>query len=113
MAVATHRSLAMKACPLCNFEAPSVKNVMSHLRTVHSSDPNFSVACGLNGCGVTSRSFPALYSHIYRKHPDIIQKRRPTSSFVETGDATMSMAQTCDSSILGWYLAIASCMGSS
>lgn len=68
--------LVHKRCPLCTFEAPSVKNVLSHLRAVHSSDPNFAVTCGLNGCGTTSRSFSALYSHVYRHHSDIIEKRK-------------------------------------
>jgi hypothetical protein len=42
---------------------------------VHSNDANFSVVCGLGGCATTSKSFPALYSHIYRRHPDVIKKR--------------------------------------
>ena len=72
----SERSVACKTCPLCTFEGPSVKTIISHLRVVHSHDPNFAVACGLNGCGTTSRSFSALYSHVYRHHPDIIEKRK-------------------------------------
>ena len=56
-------------CPVCaTFEAPSLPFLLSHLRLVHSHDPRFSVTCGLDGCTYTSRSFSALYSHIYRKH---------------------------------------------
>lgn len=73
---ATEKVLAHKLCPLCTFEALSVKTVMSHLRAVHSNDPHFAVTCGLNGCGTTSRSFPALYTHVYRYHSDIIEKRK-------------------------------------
>lgn len=69
-------SLQTTVCPLCTFEAPDVTIILSHLRTVHSNDPHFIVSCGLDGCTTTSRSFSALYSHIYRRHPDIIKKRK-------------------------------------
>ena len=69
-------SQTCKLCPLCSFEAPTIAIVLSHLRTVHSSDPNFHVLCGLGGCATTFRSFSALYSHIYRYHPDLVKKRK-------------------------------------
>ena len=50
---------------------------LSHLRLVHGRDPRFCVQCGVGGCPYTGKSFAALYSHIYRSHPDcgVIQKR--------------------------------------
>ena len=53
-------------------------NVISHLRLVHASDPNFSVPCGIEGCYTTFKSFSSFYQHIYRKHRDagIIQARK-------------------------------------
>lgn len=60
-----------KKCPMCTFEARSVKIVLSHLRSVHSNDPRFNVMCGLEGCFHTFRTFSALYSHIYRRHRSI------------------------------------------
>lgn len=68
-------SVAQKRCPLCSFEAPAISYILSHLRTVHSSDPCFRATCGIGGCAVTSKTFSALYSHIYRRHPEIIKKR--------------------------------------
>ena len=62
-------------CPICTFQACSFTIILSHLRLVHSNDPNFSVICGLDGCATTSKSFSALYSHIYRHHPEVIKKR--------------------------------------
>ena len=47
----------------CNFAS-------SHLRLVHGSDPRFSAQCGIEGCSYSARSFLALYSHIYRRHPE-------------------------------------------
>ena len=74
------KTLAMKKCPLCAFEAPEITLVLSHLRVVHSSDPHFAVTCGLNGCATTSKSFTALYSHIYRRHTEVIKRYKRSSS---------------------------------
>ena len=60
---------------MCTFEAPSVKVILGHIRAVHSHEPNFLVTCGIGGCQTTSRSFAALYSHIYRRHSDVVSKR--------------------------------------
>lgn len=74
------RSVSQKLCPMCTFEAPSVNAILSHVRAVHSHDPNFLVTCGLGGCGTTSRSFSALYSHVYRRHSEVINKRVKSST---------------------------------
>ena len=78
--MASNRSV--KKCPLCIFEALDVRLILSHLRLVHSSDPNFSVVCGIGGCCTTSKTFSALYQHIYKKHKSsgIIQSRKNSSS---------------------------------
>ena len=65
----------MYFCPLCTFQFSSVGDVLSNLRLVHSSDPHFVVTCGLDGCAKSATSFSALYSHLYRNHPNVIQKR--------------------------------------
>ncbi len=73
---AVGQGLLSRKCPLCNFESPTIPLLLSHLRSVHASDPRFHVTCGIGGCTVSSRSFSALYSHIYRHHPNegIVQK---------------------------------------
>lgn len=63
-------------CPLCTFESPTLSATLSHLHIVHSSDPHFAVTCGVDGCATTSKSFTVLYSHIYRRHPQFIKKRK-------------------------------------
>ena len=67
-------------CPIsgCVFVGISMPIVISHLRLVHASDPNFSVPCGIEGCYTTFKSFSSFYQHIYRKHPDagIIRARK-------------------------------------
>ena len=66
-------------CPFsgCIFEAMSMSSILSHIRLVHASDPNFSVPCGIEGCCKTNNSFSALYQHIYKKHKNagVIQAR--------------------------------------
>ena len=41
------------SCPLCTFIAISIPLILSHLRVVHSSDPNFRVNCGIDGCSTS------------------------------------------------------------
>ena len=56
-------------CPMCHFQTPTMALCLSHLRLVHASDPQFCVRCRIDGCTYSGKSFSALYSHIYRKHP--------------------------------------------
>ena len=74
-------------CPMCDFEAPSIRQCLNHLRLVHSNDPRFCAQCGIGGCSYTGRSFSALYSHIYRRHPEsgVIRKRDRPRIDVEIG----------------------------
>ena len=53
---------------------------LKHLRLVHRNDPRFLVQCGIDGCSYSGRSFSALYSHIYRTHKQLIQKREGSVS---------------------------------
>ncbi len=81
------KTLENNYCPIrmCNFKAVSKNSILHHLRTVHSSDPRFLVMCGINGCATTSKTFTALYSHIYRHHPEIVRKRKAVESLVSSG----------------------------
>lgn len=67
--------VAEKSCEVCGVSYPNVGGILRHLRTIHCSDSHFSANCRLGGCGYTARSFTALYSHVYRNHPGIIQRR--------------------------------------
>ena len=75
MSTASHGHSVL--CPMCNFQTPSVELCLNHLRLVHRNDPRFCARCGIGGCSYTGRSFSALYSHIYRRHPEsgIIKRR--------------------------------------
>lgn len=69
-----------------------MRTVLSHLRIVHSSDPRFSVVCGVDGCSSTFHTFSAFYSHIYRRHKTsgIIQRESGTA----TTDTDMSLVES-------------------
>ena len=60
--------ISEKKCPMCSFEAPTVRLVLAHLRSVHSNDPRFNVMCGIDGCARTYRKYSGLHSHLYRSH---------------------------------------------
>ena len=72
-----HEGLSSYSCPLCEYIGRSIRLLLSHLRAIHSSDPHFYVCCGIDDCSYTTMSFSALYSHIYRRHSHVINKRQP------------------------------------
>ena len=76
-----NRSISVR--PVCHFESPTMSLGPKHLRLVHTSDPRFCVHCG----SYSGRSFSVLYSHIYRNHKQLIQKRG-SSVCVQSHDET-------------------------
>ena len=91
-------SLNSLKCPYirCNFDGASITILLSHLRLVHASDPNFLVSCGIDGCCKTLKTFSALYQHIYKKHKNtgIIKKR-----FIDSGESSNSSSSAVSSSL--------------
>jgi hypothetical protein len=88
-----------KKCPMCSFNASTVKLVLSHLRSVHSSDPRFHVMCGIDGCASTYRKYSGLHSHLYRCHWS--SSRRISQSLSDpsntaAGADCMEIDQSCE-----------------
>ena len=54
--------------PLCSYQVLKLKQLVSHLRLVHSGDPNFELVCGIGGCQQKFCTFSAFNSHVYRIH---------------------------------------------
>ena len=52
-------------CPYCAeaYCAPSEELLMTHIRIVHASDPNFLIQCSLNGCERTFANFRTYQNH--------------------------------------------------
>ena len=55
-------------CALCGYQVLKLLQLVSHLRLVHSGDPNFELVCGIGGCQQEFRTFSAFSSHVYRSH---------------------------------------------
>ena len=58
------------SCQLCGLLSPNLRSYVSHLRQVHSKDPNFSLTCEIRGCSQLFSTFGAFNSHVYRAHRD-------------------------------------------
>ena len=54
-------------CVYCSsFAGSSFKKLLSHIKFVHSFEPNFMITCG--DCGQSFRNFNSFKSHIQRRH---------------------------------------------
>lgn len=52
----------------CLFVALSLRALLSHINTVHSSSPDFHVVCGIDGCSQEYRVYNSFYYHVKRRH---------------------------------------------
>ncbi len=54
-------------CPYCSdcdeYSAPSEHLLLTHIRMVHSFDPNFSIQCDKHGCARTFKNFRTYQNH--------------------------------------------------
>lgn len=54
-------------CSYCSsFVGSSFKKLLSHIKFIHSYEPNFTIKCG--DCGQSFQKFNSFKSHIQRKH---------------------------------------------
>ena len=77
-------------CPPCSYTAATIQSILSHIRAFHANDANFCVLCGIDGCATSSRSFSALYFHVYRHHHEFIKKIGKYSNFSIVNDTSGS-----------------------
>lgn len=84
-------------CPLCSgVFLPSYRAWLSHLRHVHAHDPNFHITCGVDSCPSTFRKFTTLYSHVYRKHKQLLEPRERGSNNVVVDANDDQSASLCN-----------------
>ena len=88
-----------KACSFCNFLAPSLTLWLSHVRTVHGSDPAFEIEC----CSVKYSKCSSFVSHMYRKHRNELSvasmsdpKELPTVIDFHTDETASFSNKSCD-----------------
>ena len=56
-------------CSICNeYHTRTFSKLLSHIRYLHSHDPGFSIACGIEGCQKVYRIFSSYETHLRRKH---------------------------------------------
>ena len=61
---------SLKPCQLCTFVAPSLKDLLKHIRQVHSHRPGFRITCHLGGCKRTFTTFEVFRNHVYGFHTE-------------------------------------------
>ena len=63
-------------CFACvTFVALTLRALMNHYYSVHSSNPNFFVRCGVDDCPATFTRYHSFYKHVVRKHNEKYEKR--------------------------------------
>ena len=60
-------------CPVCyRFSAPTFRSVLTHIGSVHSWEPNFSLTCGIEGCPRIYTSYRSYRKHLLLKHAEFM-----------------------------------------
>ena len=79
-------------CPYCAeaYCAPSEELIMTHIRKVPASDPNFLIQCSLNGCERTFENFRTYQNHRLTHR----REEPPVSPATETEDMDDSVGSS-------------------
>ncbi|XP_049519397.1 uncharacterized protein LOC125943886 [Dermacentor silvarum] len=64
----------VKHCSMCPFFSCQLARVITHVRRVHSAEPNFNVYCGIEGCANKYTNFNSYRSHLYRHHRNLLEE---------------------------------------
>ena len=74
-------------CPYCpeEYSAPSEELLLSHIRIVHATDPNFSIQCSLNGCERTFTNFRTYQNHRLTHRSEALNV--PSTETEDTGES--------------------------
>ena len=74
--------MAFQCCYCSSFAGNTFKKLLSHVKFIHSHEPNFTIACG--DCGQSFRKFNSFESHIQRKHnANILADRQENDVAIE------------------------------
>ena len=73
----------MVNCPLCESQFATVSIFMTHLKMVHSNEPNFCIQCNMQECQRMFRNFYTFHNHIYSMHSQF-QSTDPLGEDLET-----------------------------
>nr|XP_046258520.1 uncharacterized protein LOC124066299 [Scatophagus argus] len=89
-------------CFICYiFLALTLKQLLSHINTMHSRNPDFRVVCGIDGCPSEYRVYNSFYYHVKRTHAqhllqvEAAEEERPTCHGLPgAGERTVTNDQT-------------------
>ena len=76
-------------CPLCESQFATVSIFMTHLKIVHSNEPNFCIQCNMQGCQRTFRNFYTFRNHTYSMHSQF-QSTDTSSEDLETRSSLLA-----------------------
>lgn len=79
-------------CPLCESQFATVSIFMTHLKLIHSNEPNFCIRCNLEGCQRTFKNFYTYRNHVYSMHSQL----QSTDPLCEDLETTSNHAQDSD-----------------
>ncbi|XP_061770753.1 uncharacterized protein LOC133561481 [Nerophis ophidion] len=73
-------------CFLCYiFVALTLKQLLSHINTMHSRSPDFRVVCGIDGCSSEYRVYNSFYYHVKRMHAHHLLQVQETEEVGSSG----------------------------
>ncbi len=86
----------------CLFVALSLRALLSHINTVHSSSPDFHVICGIDGCAQEYRVYNSFYYHVKRRHSShFISHKSRSSGSQNSAQAKGNNCRACASADIG------------
>lgn len=86
----------------CLFVALSLRALLSHINTVHSSSPDFHVICGIDGCDQEYRVYNSFYYHVKRRHSShFISHKSRSSGSQNSAQAKGNNSRACASADIG------------
>ena len=71
-------------CPLCESQFATISIFMTHLKLIHSNEPNFNMQCNLQGCQRTFKNFYTYRNHVYSIHSQESVNPDPLCEDLET-----------------------------
>ena len=56
-------------CSCCNaFKSLTLRALLNHCFVVHRNEPNFQVACNVDGCPAVFKKYNSFYKHVCKQH---------------------------------------------
>lgn len=90
--------MAAFICPYCvdgEFSSPSEALLLSHVRLVHSLDPDFRIQCSVDSCSRTFNNFRTYQNHLLTHRPSQPDEREYQGWDVDSNDEDASACPPC------------------